>query len=63
MDQGVVTLGADHDDISATAAVTAGGTAAGNEFLAAEGHAAIAAVTGFDANFSFIDEHGGPEDQ
>ena len=57
VDEGVVALRADHDDIAAAAAVAAGGTASGNELLAAEGHAAIAAVAGFDANFCFIDEH------
>ena len=57
VDQGVVALGADHDDVAAAAAVAAGGTAAGHELLAPEGHAAVAAVAGFDANFCFIDEH------
>jgi hypothetical protein len=47
----------DHEDVAAAAAVAAGGTAAGDELFAAEGHAAVAAVAGFDANFGFIDEH------
>ena len=57
MDQRVVALRTDHDDIAATAAVAARGTAAGHELLAPEGHAAVAAVAGFDANFCFINEH------
>ena len=60
VDEGVVALRADHDDVAAAAAVAARGSAAGNELLAAEGHAAVAAVAGFDANFCFIDEHGEP---
>ena len=50
VNKGVVALGGDHDDV-------AGRTAAGNELFPAEGHAAVAAVAGFDANSCFIDEH------
>ncbi len=57
MNEGIVALTGDHDDIAATTAVAAGGTATGDEFLAAEGHAAVAAVAGFDFNFYLIDEH------
>ena len=57
VDEGVVALGGDHEDVAAVAAVAAGGAAAGDELLPAEGHAAIAAVAGFDANFCFIDKH------
>jgi hypothetical protein len=57
VDEGVVALRAFHDDVAAVAAVSTGGAAAGNELLAAEGHAAVAAVAGFDANFCFIDKH------
>ena len=39
------------------AAVAAGGTAAGDELLAAEGHAAVAAVARLDADACFIDKH------
>ena len=39
------------------AAVAAGGAAAGDELLAPESHAAVAAVTGFQADFYFVDEH------
>ncbi len=59
MDEGVVALAGLHDDVAATAAVAARGPAAGHELFAAEGHAAVAAVAGFDANFGFVDEHGG----
>ncbi len=57
VNKGVVALGGDHDDVAATASVAAGRTAAGNELFPAEGHAAVAAVAGFDANSCFIDEH------
>jgi transketolase N-terminal domain/subunit len=60
VDQRVVALRADHDDIAAAAAVAARWTAAGHELFAPEGHAAVAAVAGLDANFCFIDEHGKP---
>ena len=62
VDEGVVALGADHDDVAAAASVAAGGTATGDELFAAEGHAAVAAVAGFYANFGFIDEHGKDRD-
>jgi hypothetical protein len=58
MDEGVVALRGLHEDVAATAAVAAGGTAARDELFAAEGHAAVAAVAGFDANFGFVEEHG-----
>ncbi len=57
MDQRIVALRGFHDDVAAPAAVAARGTAARNELLSPEGHATIAAVTGFDANFCFIDKH------
>lgn len=60
VDERVVALRADHDNVAAATAIAAGGTAAGNELLSAEGHAAVSAVSGFDANFCFIDEHGRP---
>jgi hypothetical protein len=37
--------------------VTTGGTAPGNEFFAAEGHTAIAAISSFYTDFRFIDKH------
>jgi hypothetical protein len=39
------------------AAVTAGRAAARDELFAAEGHAAITAVAGFDSDVGFVDEH------
>jgi len=59
MDERVVALAGLHPDVSALAAVTAGGTATRNKFLAAKGHAAIAAVASFYPNCGFIDEHNG----
>ena len=58
VDEGVVGERGAHEDVAAVAAVAAGGTAAGDEFFAAEGHAAVAAVAGFDADLCFVDEHG-----
>ena len=57
VDQGVVGEGGGHEDVAAVAAVSAGGAATGNELLAAEGHAAVAAVAGLDADFCFINKH------
>ena len=57
VDEGVVGERGRHEDVAAVTAVTTGGTAAGNELFAAEGHAAVAAVPGFDANSCFIDKH------
>jgi hypothetical protein len=56
VDERVVALAGFHDDVAAAAAIAAGRTAARDELLAAEGHAAIAAVTGFHTNFGFVDE-------
>ena len=58
VDQRVVALAGFHGDVAAAPAIAAGGTAAGHELLATEGHAAVAAVAGLDPNFGFIDEHG-----
>ena len=57
VDEGVVGERAAHKDVAAVAAVAAGGTAAGNEFFAAKGHGAVAAVAGLDTDASFIDKH------
>ena len=57
VDEGVVAEGGGHEDVAAVAAVAAGGAAPGDELFAAEGHAAVAAVAGFDADFCFIDKH------
>ena len=58
VDEGIVALRGDHDDIASATAVAAGGATSGNKFFTTEGHAAVAAVAGFDANSCFIDEHG-----
>jgi len=39
------------------ASVTAGWAALGHELFAAEGHTAVAAVTCFNADFCFVNEH------
>ena len=57
MHQGIVALARLHDDVAALAAVAAGRAATRHELLPAESEAAVAAVAGFDANFSFINEH------
>ena len=57
VDEGVVAEGGGHEDVAAVAAVAAGGASAGDELFSTEGHAAIAAVAGFYADFCFIDEH------
>lgn len=58
VDERVVAERGLHEDVSAVAAISAGGASAGDEFLAAKGHAAVSAVAGFDPNFRFVDEHG-----
>src|SRR5208283_4807871 len=58
MHQRVMALAGFHNHVAAIAAVAARRPAAWNIFLATEGHAAIAAVTGLDPNFRFINEHG-----
>ena len=57
VDEGVVAERGRHEDVAAVAAVAAGGAALGNEFFAAEGHAAVAAVAGLDADSCFVNEH------
>jgi hypothetical protein len=46
-----------HQDVAAAAAVAARGATARYKFFAAEGHAAIAAVTGLHPDFGFVDKH------
>jgi hypothetical protein len=57
VDEGVVGERSGHEHVAAVASVAAGRAAAGDEFFAPEGHAAVAAVSGFYANFGFIDKH------
>src|ERR1700722_17403033 len=56
--QRVVALAGFHDDVATLTAVAAGRSAARNELLPPEGHAAIAPVPGLDSNFGLIDKHG-----
>src|SRR5690348_5782283 len=44
-------------NVAAIAAVAAGWAAARNVFFAAKGHAAVAAIAGFDKNFGFVSKH------
>jgi hypothetical protein len=57
VDEGVVREGAGHEDVAAVAAVSSGRASAGDEFFAAEGHAAIAAVASLDTDSCFINKH------
>ena len=54
----VVVERGDDNDIAAAAAITAGGTASGNEFLATEREATIASVAGFYVDLYFVNEPG-----
>src|SRR5690606_36965453 len=59
VDQGVEVLVGDQPDAAAIAAVAAIRPAQRNELLAAEAHAAVAAVAGGDGDLSFVDQlHG-----
>ena len=51
----------DGPDRAAMAAVAAVRAALCDELLAAEGHAAVAAVAAFDVDFGRVDEHALPE--
>src|ERR1700722_4973556 len=55
--QRIVTLTRFHDDVATLAAIASGRTSARNKFLAPEGHAAVAAVSGLHSNFGFINKH------
>ena len=57
MDQGIVAQRGRHKDVAAMAAVTARGTALGDELFATERHTAVAAVSGLDSNSCFINKH------
>ena len=57
MNQRIVALAGLHDDVATASAIAAPRTSARNEFLAAEGDNAVAAVSGLHANFGFIDKH------
>jgi len=55
--EGVVGQGGRHQDVAAVTTVTTGRASPGDELFAAEGHTAIAAISGLDSNSGFIDEH------
>src|ERR1700677_1402585 len=57
VNEGVVTKRRRHEDVAAMAAIATGGTALGYEFFAAEGHAAVTAVAGLDADSRFVNKH------
>jgi hypothetical protein len=57
MNQRVVALRCLHHHVAAASAVAAGGASARHKLLAPKGHAAIAAITGLDSDFRFVDEH------
>jgi hypothetical protein len=56
----VVDIGRDID-IAAVSSVTAAGAASWDKFFSAEGDAAMSAVSGFDCDFGFVDEHDEPQ--
>ncbi len=56
IDQRVQSVDDFDDDVAAAAAIAAGGTAELDELLAAERHAAVAAVAGADIDLCFIEE-------
>ena len=55
--QRVVVIAGNHEDRAAMAAIAARRSALGNELLAAERHAAVAAIAGLDPDLDFVDEH------
>jgi len=57
MQQRILMRIGDQDDIAATASVPAAGTAAGHVFLPAERKTTVPAVTGFNVDANFVDEH------
>ncbi len=57
VDQRIVAQRRRHQDVAAMSAVAAGGAAPGDELLTAEGHAAVAAVAGLDADSCLVNEH------
>src|SRR6476620_2697227 len=57
MHQRVVPFAGFHDDVATTTTVATGRAAAGDKFLPAEGHAAVAPVPGLDATHCFVNKH------
>ncbi len=56
VDQRVQSIDHLDDDVAATAAIAAGGTAELDELLAAERHAAVTAIAGADIDLCFVKE-------
>src|SRR5260370_5388770 len=59
--QSVLVWTCDQENIAATAAIAAAGSAARDKFFAAKSQAAVAAVTCFSGDTDFVDEHGSNE--
>jgi len=57
LEQGIGVFAADHDDVTAAAAIAAAGPAARDELLPAEGKATVPAVPGLYENSYFVNEH------
>src|SRR5437667_9909547 len=57
MDQRIVSLARFHNDVAALATIATRGASARDELLPSKSEAAVAAVAGFHADCSFIDEH------
>src|SRR6185437_12008934 len=57
MHQRVMALTGFHDHVASAAAVAAGGAAARDKLLPPKRHAAVAAVTGFDPDYCFVNKH------
>jgi hypothetical protein len=57
VDEGIVAERGGHENVASVAAVAPGGAALGDEFFAAEGHAAVATVAGLDPDSCFVNKH------
>src|SRR5437016_2358506 len=57
MDQRVMAFAGFHNDVATAPAIAARRATPRHKLFPTEGHAAIAAATGFDSNCGFIDEH------
>jgi hypothetical protein len=59
MEERVMVLACYHRDIAAASAIAAARPSARHVFLAPEREATVSAIAGLDADFDFIDKHGG----
>ena len=57
VDEGVVRERGGHEEVATMASVASGWASTRDEFFAPEGHATVAAVPGFYANFGFVNKH------